>query len=573
MRGLALVVGSLLLVPGATLVTDHYPPWFGFHSEAVALVGLALMLVGIVPRGSRHFDLPLPSLFILALALLPWIQWLAGVNPYMGDAVLSSLYLCALAAAIAIGRELASRDASEPRVSTWMFALCVFSAIASAAVGVVQWLGLTSLGGSLVVDAEAGLRAIGNVGQSNHLGTICLMGICGLVYLFQTRGIQTWVFVLGAAFLSMAMALTQSRTSVVGAVCLAAVYLYYQRRAGLRLAPTAVAAWVFLYVATWLAVPAAARLLLLGPGRAIAIADSTGRWDLWAQVWAGIQQRFWAGYGWNQTMAAHIAGAMDRPGRMTTAYAHNLLLDMAAWIGVPGALILGGFLVFWMLRSLAAQTSPASVHATLYLVPLFVHSLLEYPFAYAYFLVPAGVAVGWTAADSRTVPVHSRLALLGVAVAMTIGLRAGVEYMAAEEDFRSVRFSEARIGEPVSPGDAPRLLLNTHLGAMLRAARTQPKAGMPREEFDALLAVCSRYSYLPLTLRCATAAALNGEPQLARALMHTFRGLYGDKAYALAVEKLQRTAQGSAKLEQGPAPDTPPDVQKQEGSPMGPFFR
>lgn len=552
--GLLLVVGALLLVPGATLVSDHYPPWLAFHSEAVALAGLALLFVGILPGGSKGVEVPQPALVGFALALLPWIQWAAGVNPYMGDALLSSLYLCALGAAIVVGAELARRDASDPRVSTWMFALCAFSAIASGAIGMIQWFGLTAGAGSLVVDVEAGTRAVGNVAQPNQLGTICLIGVCSLAYLFQTRLIRTWVFVLAAAFLSASMALAQSRTSIVAVACVAAAYLFYRRRAGLRLARTAVAAWVLLYLATWVAVPAAGRLLLLGSGRAVAIADNNGRWELWTQVWAGIQHRFWTGYGWNQTMAAHIVGAAEHPGSLTTAYAHNVLLDLAAWMGVPGALALSGAVAVWLLRRFAAQATPAAAHASLCLVPLCVHSLLEYPFAYAYFLVPAGVAVGWIARGGRTVRVPSWLAVLGLAVAAAVAMRVAVEYLAAEEDFRAVRFDEARIGVPAPGGDATSLVLNSQLAAMLKAARTRPLAGMPRAELEALQTVCRRYAYAALTFRCATAAALNGEPQRARELMRSYRGLFGDQAHALAAARLEKIAQASFERQRQPQP-------------------
>jgi len=554
LRSLVLVVGALLIIPGATLVSDHYPPWLAFHSEAVALVGLALLFVGIVPRRPDGLQVPWPALFTFALALLPWVQWMAGVNPYMGDALLSSLYLCALGVAIAAGHELARRNGSDPRVSTWVFALCVFSATASAAIGAIQWFGLTNSAGPLVVDVDAGTRAVGNVAQANHLGTICLLGICGLAYLFHVRLIGAWALLLGVAFLSAATALTQSRTSIVAVVCLATAYLIYRKRAELRIARTAVAAWVLLYVVTWLLVPAAARLLLLGGGREDAIAADNGRWELWTQTWAGILQRFWTGYGWNQTMAAHIAGATEVPGRLTAAYAHNGLLDLAAWIGIPGALLVLGVMGYWLWRRFRAPGSGAGVHTVLCLMPLLVHSLVEYPFAYAYFLIPAGLAVGWMSFGWGAIRIPSGMAVLGLALATTVAARVAVEYLAVEEEFRAVRFSEARIGVPVPVGQAPQLLLNTQLAAMLKAARTLPAPGMSREELDSLLAVCRRYAYSALTFRCAAAAALNGDPQQAEAMMRSFRGLYGEKAYAIAAGKLERLAEDSSR----PAPSDAP---------------
>jgi hypothetical protein len=96
--------------------------------------------------------------------------------------------------------------------------------------------------------------------------------------------------------------------------------------------------------------------------------------------------------------------------------------------------------------------------------------MLEFPFAYAYLLFPAAVALG--ALEGSLVPqkcvtvawwqataIH---AVVTFAMAWSV-----IEYVAVEEDFRVTRFETLNIGQTKTNYEKPAFHLLTQLGAML----------------------------------------------------------------------------------------------------------
>ncbi len=116
------------------------------------------------------------------------------------------------------------------------------------------------------------------------------------------------------------------------------------------------------------------------------LAVDDARMVIWKQMVAAIAQSPWLGYGWRQTMVAHRHGVAVVPGNTPTEYAHNLPLDILAWVGVPLGLLLLLLFGGWLLRTLRNLKDPTELLLFLATMPVLVHSMLEFPFAYAFFL-------------------------------------------------------------------------------------------------------------------------------------------------------------------------------------------
>ena len=148
-----------------------------------------------------------------------------------------------------------------------------------------------------------------------------------------------------------------------------------------------------------------------------------------------------------------------------------------------------------------------------------MHGLLEYPLAYAYFLVPVGLAMG-IVEESSTTRWHIRLSpwLLRTFAALLGGLFLWVaaDYLKIEEEFRDLRFELARIG-PVrqEKRDNGEHTLN-QLAALMKFYRTEARPGMETAELAWMRKVSLRYAYPPVLLRMALAEALNERPDSAR---------------------------------------------------------
>ncbi|MEJ7930621.1 Wzy polymerase domain-containing protein [Ramlibacter sp. AN1015] len=532
--GSLLFIGGLLCAPLAFLVPDHIPPWLAFRAEALAFAGLAIALLGMHLSG-RGRDGPHPlTLLIAAFSVFPWLQWGAGIHPYAGDALLSWFYLAGAAMAVHLGTTIASEPNRNTLLNTAMAFLAV-GAVASSAIGVVQWFGIFESG--WIVDASAGSRASGNLAQPNHLATVCLAGVVAIVWLHHRGLLGRLAFLSSLGIVTAGVALSQSRTGLLSAYCLVGLSFFLRPRVITALNVGGVLAWLLALSLAWIAAPRLAGLLQLGQARELFAVASDGRWEIWRKIIDGILQRPLLGYGWNQTTVSHMAGAgAGGPGGITTTHAHNIALDLAAWVGIPMASLLLIACIYWIWTRVRALREPEAAFAFLTLVPFAVHSFLEFPFAYAYFLIPAAIAVGVVEAHyvRTTLPIP-RTPFIALYV-LWVGLGAGIafEYQVIESEYREVRFAAARIGRPSTVDGHKALVLNTHMRSMIDAAKTRIRPDMPEDELANLERACNRFPYSSLTMRCAIAFALNDRPALAAATMERYRHIFGAAAYEAA---------------------------------------
>lgn len=540
---------GLLLIGLAWLGYDHYRPWPSFHSEAVAIAGAVLLTTGVFLAAPVLISLPPVVLGVGLLAVLPWLQFAAGIQQFAGDALLTSIFLCVLALSIATGHFQCAAQHGPETVPGHCIALWL-AAMASATIGLLQWLGLQEAFGMYVVQTNLGERAMGNLSQPNQLATLLLMGMIASLMMYEKNLIGRAPFLLCIGFMSSALVMTESRTGLLNVVVLAAFLTFKRAKHPMRMRIAPLWTWVVLCLIASGLVGLASEFLLIGEGRGMPLMESNGRGKIWEQMWHGIAKAPWTGYGWNNTPAVHAAGALKAPGSLTYTHAHNVVLDLIAWNGVPIGLALVGACLWWGWTRLRAVDQPLPVLAAGALLCLVVHSLLEYPFAYAYFLVPAGLLIGVVEAS---LPGHRmsvpRIGVLSLAAGLSLaGGLVGKEYVLIEEDFRMVRFENLRIGHTPAEYDPPDVFLLTHMGAMLKSSRMKPYEGMPPEDIELLRATSSRFAFGALALRYALALGMNGESEEASRQMSIIKAMYGTYYYSAAREVVKELAQSNAGL-------------------------
>jgi hypothetical protein len=199
-----------------------------------------------------------------------------------------------------------------------------------------------------------------------------------------------------------AIVLTASRTGLVG-VALLAVWGLADRRLSpqsrwLLLATPLMYATAWWGMAWWADLSAQA----FGGQQRLAEGDVSGsRFRIWADALHLIALHPWTGVGWGNFNFAWSLTPF--PNRHTAFFdhTHNLPLQLAVELGVPMALLVCGLLL-WALwqawrRALAASPaeSAAGRCAVMMLVLIGLHSLLEYPLWYAYFLLPTAFVWGF----------------------------------------------------------------------------------------------------------------------------------------------------------------------------------
>ena len=148
------------------------------------------------------------------------------------------------------------------------------------------------------------------------------------------------------------------------------------------------------------------------------------RLQMWREAWLIFTQSPLLGAGFGQYAWQHfqLGLVLRNAGNAgMNSYAHNLVLHIAAEMGLAGLLILFGTLALWFWQ---ARTAPRTIYhwwGYCLLAVLAIHSLLEYPLWYAYFLGVAALALGMF--DTTTYRLKLRgFGRLSVAAMLLVGL-------------------------------------------------------------------------------------------------------------------------------------------------------
>jgi O-antigen ligase len=535
---------GLVIFSLAWLNANHYRPWPNFHSEALACISLSFLSVSLLVSKSQ-VSTPHLNVWIGITALLPWIQLISDISQFAGDALLGSFYQVGLLMAVMVGYSMAGQepDTVEPGWLGLAHALWV-AALLSAAVGLAQWFDLADSLEIYAVQTEIGARAVGNLSQPNQLATLLLMGIAAMIYVFEQKVIGKVALATAVTFMTGVLVLTQSRASMISVMAITAFLLWKQRISNLRLSQQAVLWWVGCFALATLCLPSVSEWLLMGGSRGLVESASISeRWLIWKQVSYAIAQSPWLGYGWNQTPTANAVGALAFPGSTTYTNAHNIVLDLMVWCGIPLGLLLTGAMAYWTVSRLRSVKLPSAILAMAALLPIGIHSLLEFPFAYAYFLIAAGFFVGIVEAvhiPAKTFSAKVRWLWLFLGLWSGIGAYMVFEYFQIEEDFRIVRFENLHVGATPESYQAPQVWMLSHMAAMLKAARQVPKTDMSQADLENLRKVSDRFAYGAIRFKYAQALGLNGDPAGASKQMQIIHSMYGEYFYHACKDQWQR---------------------------------
>ena len=368
--------------------------WGGFVALA-SLYGGANQSLG---RALRDAALPAAALGLLLLAAL-W-SWGPGALP--PGLALSSLGLLLAAGLLLLSGAAAGAGAQALPLSQMFFAGWVLAGLLSALVGALQVFAPSMPDGNWIARSGLPGRAVGNLRQPNHLSSLLLWSAMALVPLLELGRVRRGIGWALFAALVLGVVLTASRTGVLGIGLLALWGLLDRRlsrptRLLLVLSP-------LLYLLAWLGLAAwaeASRHAFGGEAR-LAEADLSGsRFGIWANTLALISQQPWAGVGLGEFNLAWTLTPF--PGRPVAFFdhTHNLPLQLAVELGLPLAAVVIGLLLaaLWQAwqRARAVDDASSLTRRTAWMMVLLIalHSQLEYPLWYAYFLLPAAWLLGY----------------------------------------------------------------------------------------------------------------------------------------------------------------------------------
>lgn len=531
----ALVAGvGLLLVLLGWVLPNHYPPWASFHLEAASFAGILLLAFATLLRQLAPLQLPRTAALMLLLAAVPWLQWSAGLLSFAGDAWAATAYLGATTCAWATGYA-SERQTARPSAAVALLGVISAAALISSGVALLQWLGWDAQG-LFVMTLTPGDRPFGNLAQPNHLGTLIVMGLVGLLLIYERGKLPPLLLVAAAGMMMVGLCATQSRAAVVSWVVVGCWWLARANAAGFRLKRRQLIGFTVVLAGGFLGWGSLSEAVLLAPVRAMAVTSSNGRLEIWGQLLHALLTGPAWGYGWLQTAAAQSSVAISMPitDGFITSYSHNLLIDILIWNGLPlGTLILvtAGWLLWRALRETRSGDAVLFVAAAL---PVAVHSMFEFPFAYGYFLLPAALLIGASTAHRSAVRLATVPRVAGAAFVVATALvcgAIGVEYLRMEEDFRVVRFESMRVGSTDAGFRPTSAVFNSQLGAMLSMGLETARPGMPQDDLARWGQVVRRYPWPALMFKHAAALAMNERPGEVRQALLLVKALHGARIH------------------------------------------
>ncbi|NNH38071.1 PglL family O-oligosaccharyltransferase [Acinetobacter terrae] len=394
----------LLLLAGvfialAWLLPIHYRPWVTYTGELFAFLSLfALAAIYLKDK----IKLPVLSLPLLLLATIPLIQYFGGELFFFDKALTSTLFVFGFWLSIVIGYNLSVEKIDREDVFTGLSYVFLMAGTATSIIAICQWTNLDAyLPG--MVNIQGNRRPFANFAQPNNMATFLLMSLMACLYLYEKKKIQTKWLVTCALPLLIGIALSQSRTSWVACLCILVYLLYQQYRGFIRLKWSWTISWFILFVGFVFMAPILSQILAqltdanIVQSRDVVQRATRGdmsRLAIWNQMLHAIMDRPWFGYGWNQTSVAYTLVSDHFQGPVWVRSAHNFILDFILWNGLIIGIPFLAYFGYWGYQLNKHVNSVESVSGILMIGAVLIHSMLEFPQYYAYFLLPVGFIIG-----------------------------------------------------------------------------------------------------------------------------------------------------------------------------------
>jgi O-antigen ligase len=423
-------IAAMLTVP--FLLPFHGPPIQTFYQEwlAGALGCAAFLLLAISTPGQR---ITIPALALLPLGLIAILvaHGLSGRLVYLEQGILGGLYLAWAGLMMAVGFRLRERLGSE------RFAACLawpilLGAMGSAAIGLLQYLDWTSSNWILPAINQ---RAHGNLAQPNHFANYLSLGLVSAIFLASSGRLSR--LAAGGAMLLMLIAVSFSGSRAVVlylAFAFVGALLLRWRSANPELRR---AAW---WVTACLVVFFLVQMLVAIPGEVSSVPADTiasrtmeqgasidTRLRKWHAAllmavehpWIGVGFK---GYAWHHfTLAPRLAAEQEG---LASDNAHNLFFQVIAEFGFVAAVLLSVVAIAWLLAQRRRGASLGIAWLWAVVGVLLIHSGLEYPLWYTYFLGVLALLAGgsWHRPWSLALARAGRVVTLGVCCVSAVSL-------------------------------------------------------------------------------------------------------------------------------------------------------
>jgi len=437
-------VGLMWVLP--FLYYHHAYPLTTFYQEwSAAVLGLCAMPLLLTKRYWLQPQLPLIVLLPIGLLLVGMMQFVLGKVSYFDQVFLLALYLLWAALLMMLGQRL-REELGLPALATALASFLLVGAELNALAGILQhYRWHTFL--DAVITVKISVAVYGNVAQPNHFANYITLGLISLGLLHVRSLLRGGYVALLAMPLIFVLVLSGSRSVWLYLLLMAGMAWLWQRRDKscsplLRYTLLLLLGFGLMHAVVqipWLegaagSITTMRRLFGEGTGGSI-------RLYLWREGWQIFTQFPLLGAGFGQFAWQHVQlGPVLQNPSIVGLYnnAHSLALQIAAEMGLVGLLILLGMLAMWLIQCGRSQRTVYHWWGYALLGVLAIHSLLEYPLWYAYFLGVAALTLGML--DTTTYRLELRfLGRLALGAILLLGVLSLVHLLKSYRNLEMLR--------------------------------------------------------------------------------------------------------------------------------------
>ncbi|MCT9424943.1 Wzy polymerase domain-containing protein [Acinetobacter baumannii] len=389
---------AAILLGFAWLSPFHYNPWVMFSSEMSTFAAGLSVLAALF---YQNIKIPRAQILLLPFTLIPIVQWGFGLVFDLSTALLSTFYLLGFWFMVLAGYNLSLDQKKRDQIFSGFSLLVIITSLLTSLIAIFQWLNIES---HLIYTLHLiGNRPYGNFGQPNNMATFLIIGLLGCLYLYEKHKVTLWLLLPSALIILFTIALSQSRTSWIVFPFLFIYWVVKQFGKQKRFRFVQGLLWCLaFFLIAGLILPYITQFIEFSTNTEITETSSfvaragSGheRIGMWIQILHAIAQQPWLGYGWSQTSVAVVDSIQYGTVHVWFNSAHNILLDLIIWNGIPISIVIIAYFTCWFLWLNQQAKETISIIAIMMVCTVLIHAMLEFPQRYAYFLLTCGFLLG-----------------------------------------------------------------------------------------------------------------------------------------------------------------------------------
>ncbi len=542
-------------------LTTFYQEWWS------ALLGVLALTLLVTRNYWRNPEIPRIAQLPVALIGVVVVQWVVGKIAYLDQALLYILYLLFAAFLMLLGARLRS-TLGITTVSLILSLFLLVGAELSALIGILQHYQWHTILDSVIV-RKTSSSVYGNVAQPNHFANYIALGMIsiGLLFRMQKLGaIQATLLVVPLLFV---MTLSGSRSSWLYLLLMAGLAWWSARsdirqRPLLRYSLLLIVGFGIMHLLVQLPLVSGADSSINTVQRLFGDNATGGvRFFLWREASLMFLQSPLLGMGFGQFAWHHFQMLPSlQPSGIVGLYnnAHNLIFQIAAEAGIAGLIVLFFSIGVWVFGLRRTPLDEAHWWGYGILGVLAIHSLLEYPLWYTYFVAIAAILLG-SLDDTRYLLEMRSVGRMSVIAILLLGIVSLWQLKGGYSDLEQVQAIRAE--SRTNPGVSNLMrekLMSVHGGSLLTPYAELFMSSMIEvngDNLEAKLAVNTRVlHFVPIgsvayrqALLLAQAGDLEQAKQILRQSIWSYPNDYGKSRQQLLVLSEKDPAHFSALLE------------------------